>query len=121
MSQVVWFELPAHDTERAKKFYTELFGWQFKPFAGSASYLVSDEAGAAIYPAKGADRGPLVYFAATDLDKELARIRQLGGKPGEKQETPTVGFYAHCRDTEGNPFSLIQRAGGGGDPSSWPG
>jgi predicted enzyme related to lactoylglutathione lyase len=33
-SKVVWFEVPAQDTARAKSFYGELLGWSFQPYDG---------------------------------------------------------------------------------------
>ena len=34
MFNVVHFEIPADDVERAQKFYGELFGWQIEKFTG---------------------------------------------------------------------------------------
>ena len=34
MFNVVHFEIPADDVERAQKFYGELFGWKIEKFAG---------------------------------------------------------------------------------------
>jgi predicted enzyme related to lactoylglutathione lyase len=33
--KVVWFELPAKDTKRAREFHGQLFGWQFQAFEGT--------------------------------------------------------------------------------------
>ena len=35
MSKVIHFELPADNIERAQKFYTEIFGWQFQKWDDS--------------------------------------------------------------------------------------
>jgi predicted enzyme related to lactoylglutathione lyase len=35
-------------------------------------------------------------------------VGELGGRAGEKQPIPHVGFFAHCSDTEGNDFGLFQ-------------
>ena len=35
-ASIVWFEIPADDTARAKKFYRALFGWNISPFPGAA-------------------------------------------------------------------------------------
>ena len=34
MSAIVHFDVPADDAERAKKFYSALFGWKFEPVPG---------------------------------------------------------------------------------------
>lgn len=50
----------------------------------------------------------MAYCGVEDVDAALAQVRELGGEAGEKQETSGVGLYAHCTDTEGNPFGLYQ-------------
>jgi predicted enzyme related to lactoylglutathione lyase len=110
MSQIVWFELPAEDTRRAQAFYGRLFGWQFEDFEGPVEYHMASEAGGAIFPANG-EKGPVVYFGVDDVEAARERVRELGGQAEDKQEIPGVGAYAHCTDTEGNPFSLFQQVG----------
>ena len=105
-SKIVWFELPAEDTQRAQGFYSQLFGWQFQPFAGQ-DYHMTDEGGGAIYGAPG-QKGLMAYFGVTRIAAAIARVRELGGEAGDTQEIPGVGLYAHCADTEGNSFGLYQ-------------
>jgi hypothetical protein len=38
----------------------------------------------------------------------FARVRELGGEARDRQGIPGVGLYAHCADTERNPFGLYQ-------------
>ena len=107
--KIVWFELPAEDTSRARRFYGELFGWQFQAFEGPDDYCTTDEGGGAIHAANGRN-GALVYFGTEDLDASAARVRDLGGEASHAKEIPGVGHYARCSDTEGNPFGLYQGA-----------
>jgi predicted enzyme related to lactoylglutathione lyase len=107
--KIAWFELPAGDTTRAQEFYGRLFGWQFQPF-GDQDYHVTYEPGGAIYGAPG-QQGAMVYFGTDDIDAAIARVRELGGEAGDKQEIPDVGLYATCSDTEGNAFGLYQSGG----------
>jgi predicted enzyme related to lactoylglutathione lyase len=107
--KVVWFELPASDTKRAQEFYGRLFSWQFQPYEGQ-DYHLAGEAGGAIYGAPG-QTGPSIYFGVDDIDAATARVRELGGQAGERQEIPNVGVYALCTDTEGNPFGVYQGGG----------
>ena len=109
MTSIVWFELPADDMARAQRFYSDLFGWRFERFDGPFEYHLASEAGGAIYPSHG-EKGPVVYFGVEDIEREIDRVRELGGSAGKKQELASIGFFAHCTDTEGNPFSLFQPA-----------
>ena len=105
--KVVWFELPAEDTARAREFYGQLFGWQFQTFEGMPEYQMTYEGGGAIQPVEG-QKGPLVYFGTDDIDVSVAQVRELGGEASDAQEIPGVGRYSQCTDTEGNPFGLYQ-------------
>lgn len=109
--QLVHFELPASDAGRAKEFWSSLLGWKFREWSGPVEYHMLDgiEPGGAIYPSDEAPgSGPIVYFSASDIDASIARARELGGSAEDKQPIPTIGWFARCRDTEGNAFSLFQ-------------
>ena len=108
--QLVHFELAAKDSGRSKEFWSSLFGWKYREFEGPVEYSMLDgnEPGGAIYPAQQGESGPVIYFGTGDIDKTLARVRELGGKAEDKQPIPGVGWFARCSDTEGNAFSLFQ-------------
>lgn len=108
--KITWFELPAKDTKRAKKFYGQLFGWSFEAF-GADDYHLTYEAGGAINGALG-QTAALVYFGTNDIDASIARVRELGGEAGDREEIPGFGFYSYCTDTEGTRFGLYQQTGG---------
>jgi uncharacterized protein len=110
MATIVHFELPAADTARAKGFWTGVFGWTFAGMEGPFEYDMTEgeEPVGAIFPSEEAGTGPIVYFNTDDIDATLAKIRELGGTAGEKQPIPTIGWFARCKDTEGNSFSLFQ-------------
>jgi len=110
MATIVHFELPSADVDRAKGFWTGLFGWSFAGMEGPFEYLMTqgEEPVGAIYKADDAGSGPVVYFATDDIDAGLGKIRELGGTAEEKQPIPTIGWFARAQDTEGNSFSLFQ-------------
>ncbi len=43
------------------------------------------------------------------MDAALDQVREFGGKPGERGPVPEIGWFAHCVDTEGNPFGLFEQ------------
>jgi hypothetical protein len=110
MATIVHFELPSADVARAKGFWSGLFGWTFADMEGPFEYLMTQgkEPVGAIYKADDAGSGPVVYFATDDIDAALAKTRELGGSAEDKQPIPTIGWFARCKDTEGNSFSLFQ-------------
>ena len=108
--KIVHIELPASDADQAQRFYAELFGWQFADsgMPGIDYRMFQGEPGGAVYPGENAGQGPIVYFETDDIDAELAKVRELGGQGEDKQPIPGVGWFASCKDPEGNAFSLFQ-------------
>src|SRR5213076_783660 len=45
-ASITWFEIPADNPERAKAFYSNLFGWKINPFPGNGDYWHIDTGGA---------------------------------------------------------------------------
>mgnify|MGYP003294960054 CR=1 FL=1 len=110
--QMVHVEIPAGDTSKAREFWGGLFGWQFQAYEGSPTEYhmtrFSDTQGGAIMEADSDKRGPRVYFGVDDINAANSRVGELGGKPGEAQPVPSMGWFAVCKDSEGNEFGLWQ-------------
>ncbi len=121
MGRVIHFEVPAHDLERAGRFYETVFGWTVRGWEGPMRYLL---VGTGEEGTPGIDGGILPYnelvqgvvntAAVDDLDAALERVLASGGKVERgRQPVPGVGYMAYCRDTEGNLFGMMQE-----DPSA---
>src|SRR5215208_2774422 len=110
MAKPVHVEIGASDTQRALKFYGDLFGWQFGAMEGPFEYHMTqfaEDVGGAIFPA---EEGPSVrvYYDVEDVDAGRARVNELGGSADDKMAVPGMGWFATCTDTEGNAFGLWQ-------------
>ena len=112
--KIVHFEIVASDADRASRFWNDVFGWGV---GGSSMegfdyrmFQASDDQGGAVYPAQeGQSPGSLiVYFDTDDIDASIAKVRESGGTADDKQPVPTHGWFASCKDTEGNAFNLWQ-------------
>ncbi len=108
--KIVHIEMPAKDADRATQFYGSLFGWQFEDsgMPGIDYRMFQGEPGGAVYPSESGGSGFVIYFGSGDIDADVARVRELGGEADDKQPIPGVGWFARCKDTEGNAFSLFQ-------------
>lgn len=110
--KLVHFEITAEDAQRAKSFWSSLFGWRFQEWSGPIEYHMlepGDGPGGAIYPAEKRDGHVIVYFDVDDMDATLEKVAELGGSVIEgKSPIPEIGYFARCRDTEGTAFSLFQ-------------
>jgi predicted enzyme related to lactoylglutathione lyase len=110
-ARVVHVEFPAGDADRAQSFYESLFGWEFSRPMAEMDYRMVDAGegqGAAVFPSDSGDRGLRVYFGVDDIDSQLANVRELGGQAEDKMPVPSMGWFAACKDPEGNAFSLWQ-------------
>ena len=110
--QLVHFEFPVKDADKGEQFFSSLFGWKFsRPDMGGFDYRMvqtAEQQGGAVYPVQGDESGPIIYFDTDDIDASLARVRELGGEAEDKQPIPSIGWFARCKDPDGNAFSLYQ-------------
>ena len=124
--QVVHFEIPVDDQERAHSFYREAFGWQLEPMPQMSYTMVTtsalDEEG---QPTEaGAINGgmlqreppvtnPVVVISVDDIDAALAEVERLGGSVKQpRTAVGDMGYSAYFTDPEGNTLGLWQNAGG---------
>lgn len=115
--EVVHVELLAHDADRAQTFWQGLFGWEL---GGSGPEgmdyrmaQVGEHQGVAIYRSEQRPGQMQVYLDTEDIERGIARVRELGGEAADKQPVPGHGWFAPCTDTEGIAFNLWQT-----DPSA---
>jgi predicted enzyme related to lactoylglutathione lyase len=45
---------------------------------------------------------------ADNIEASIAKVRELGGESEDKTPVPGVGWFATCKDSEGNAFRLFQ-------------
>ena len=122
---ITWFQIPATDFERAKKFYETISGvplehlisqpnmemWGFPADAGKS------EVGGALVCGEGAvpsPTGTAVFLNANpDLQAVLDRVEGAGGTilmPKTAIEMNDAGYFAMISDTEGNTVGLHSQA-----------
>jgi len=110
--KIVHFEVPAANADRASGFYSGLFGYEIGASAMEGfdyrMFQSAEDQGGAIMPSETAGSGLIVYLDTDDIDASVAKVRELGGTADDKQPVPTHGWFAACKDTEGNSFSLWQ-------------
>ena len=115
-ANIVWFEIPADSPERAKKFYSSLFGWKINVFPGMPDYWHIDTGGGDDTPDGGlmtrkhAQQPITNYIYVPSISKFSAKVEKLGGKiMKSRTAVPGMGYFAICRDTENNEFALWER------------
>ena len=114
---VNWFEIPAKDLGRAKKFYADVFGSELTdmnmPGMEMAAFPWIQEgqftAGALVKSVgyEPSSSGTVVYFYCEDLSNELGRVAKNGGSVVlPKTAIGEFGFIALVVDSEGNRIGL---------------
>ena len=124
MNKVVWFEIPFDESERAQKFYKDVFGWQINHFPEMDYYVATtdDSDPQTMEPKQpGAINGglmkkddtakhPFVLIEVQSIDEHLKKIEQNGGKTVmPKINAGNLGLYARVEDTEGNVIGLWEK------------
>ena len=115
-ANLIWFEIPADNPERAKKFYGSLFGWKIKNFTGMTDYWHIDTGGGDDTPdgglmARKHPGQPITNYVNVDsVEKAAAKVEKLGGKICvSRTAVPQMGYFVVCQDTENNTFALWER------------
>ena len=126
MDKVQHFEIPADDMNRAKKFYSDSFGWKMTDFpspdmeyAGVYTTEIDDkhmpkEAGAINGGMFKRGMGlpaqtPTIAVTVENLDATIAKVKAAGGSViMEKKPIGDMGFYAYIKDTEDNVIGVWQ-------------
>ena len=124
MDRVVHFEIPAEDLERAKKFYSEIFGWKLNQLGSEMGNYVlvhtgpSDEQGmpqdrgfinGGLMPRDPSASSTVLVMAVADTDQTVEKVKRSGGRlVGEILEIPNVGRYARVQDSEGNVIGVLK-------------
>ena len=115
-ASIVWFEIPADNIERARKFYGELFGWKIEQCPGVPDYWHIDTGGGddtpdgGMLPRKHSTQPITNYVNVESVARAAAKVEKLGGKIMKpKTAVPQMGYFVICRDSEGNEFALWER------------
>jgi uncharacterized protein len=128
MPTIVHFEIPADDVERAKKFYTDLFGWKIEKGPGTDDSQLTSAAtgqpmeywmvtttddkgnkalGGGMMKRQMPQHQVTNHIGVKSVDEYSSKVQKLGGKVvAPKHPVPGMGYFAVCLDTENNAFAL---------------
>ena len=112
-----WYELLTTDPKAAVAFYTEVVGWKTQVLEGGAYTMWVGSQG----PLGGTDQLPeqakqmgapshwMAHVEVADVDKTVARVRELGGRVYvEPIDVPTIGRFAVIADPQGAAISVFK-------------
>jgi uncharacterized protein len=122
VDNVVHFEIPATNVERAQKFYWSTFGWTMKPVPEmDYTIVLTGEIDSNNMPKKSGYinggmmektkllKHPIITIGVADIDRAIANAVKNGGSlVVNKSKTGEYGYSAYIKDTEDNIFGLWQ-------------
>ena len=127
VGKFVWFDLLTNDVPGTKRFYGELFGWEFtgQPMGESLYATITKDGtpiGSVIYLKRNDEKVSesrwVSYLSVPDVDRAAAHVRDGGGVVlKEPRDFPDRGRIAIVRDPQGAILALL-RAKGGDPPDS---
>ncbi|GAA2107023.1 VOC family protein [Microlunatus panaciterrae] len=113
---VIWNEMMSRDYERARVFYTDVFGYSYDDIGDDTFTYATIKLGDRIVGGIGMldENTPAevpsfwgVYFGSDDVDASLARVAELGGRVVREPRDSTYGRMATAAGPDGEYFSLI--------------
>jgi predicted enzyme related to lactoylglutathione lyase len=109
---VVHWEIEAHDPDRMRAFYGDLFNWDIGggQIMEIPAGIGGPEPGPAGHLRKSERSGVTLYIQVRDMRESLEKVANLGGtvilEPFDLPGQPTL---AAISDPEGNPVMLVQQ------------
>ena len=112
---IIHFDIPADNPERAKNFYSEIFGWKIEKLPGPLEYYMIETTylngeqgiGGGMAKREMPDQRITNFIEVPSVDEYIVKIEKLGGKVVEpKTVLPEWGYLAVCLDTENNLFGI---------------
>jgi predicted enzyme related to lactoylglutathione lyase len=112
-ANLVWFEIPADEPDRAKSFYSKLFGWKIHVMPHMPDYSHIDTGGpdaspdGAIMRRMHPSHGVTIYISVPSVAAYITKVEKAGGSICKaKTAVPGMGYFAICQDPEKNAFAI---------------
>jgi predicted enzyme related to lactoylglutathione lyase len=105
--RIDYIEFPAKDVEATKKFYNQVFGWEFQDYGPSyTSFHDGRIAGGFTTEATVQKGGVLVVLYAANLEALEAKVVAAGGKVTKPIFSFPGGRRFHFADPSGNELAV---------------
>jgi len=106
-------DIPVDDMDRAKNFYSSLFGWELNEYPGFEGYPMwqapNKISGGGLAPKGGNLTAPRSYVEVDSIDETLTKAQEMGAKVVmAKDQISETSWWAVLEDTEGNSIGLYE-------------
>jgi predicted enzyme related to lactoylglutathione lyase len=107
-NRIDYIEIPVSDPASARAFFEAMFGWEFQEW-GPDYLSFSDgrfDGGICRSETPGLGRGVLLVFYSDDLDRDVARVTELGGTISKEIFEFPGGRRFQFLDPTGNEYAI---------------
>ena len=106
--QIDYVEIPATDIDKTRAFFEQLFGWQFQEW-GPVYYSFNDgrlDGGLRRAAESAPASGVLLVFYSEDLERDYARVQELGATISQEIFEFPGGRRFHFVEPAGVEFAI---------------
>ncbi len=107
-NRIDYVEIPVTDMKKSRAFFEELFGWEFVEW-GDEYYSFNDgrlDGGIRIAAEPAPASGVLLVFYSDDLERDIERVKTLGGAISQEIFSFPGGRRFHFIDPVGTEFAI---------------
>ena len=109
---LVWNEGAVEDPDKAREFYSAVFGFTFEEFPDLGDYTTFKTDGGALggltTHQPGSPKGWVTSFSVASVDAAVAAVEKGGGKVIAPVTEMSFGRFATVEDPWGAPFSVLE-------------
>ena len=107
-NRIDYVEIPVTDLKNAREFFTSLFGWSFQEWGDEyMSFNDGHLNGGFRHSAEAApSTGVLLVFFSQDLERDVERVKDLGGTISQDIFSFPGGRRFHFVDTTGTEYAM---------------
>jgi predicted enzyme related to lactoylglutathione lyase len=107
-NRIDYVEIPVTDLKKTREFFTSLFGWSFQEW-GDEYMSFNDgrlDGGFRHSVEPAPSTGVLLVFFSGDLERDVERVKDLGGTISQDIFSFPGGRRFHFVDTTGNEYAM---------------
>lgn len=114
-NKINYIEFAAHDLDKTKSFFNEVFGWEFTDYGPDYTAYESRDIDCGIFRAKLSSKtengGVLVVFYSENLEETLKHIKKAGGAISREIFSFPGGRRFHFIEPCGNEIAVWSDVG----------
>lgn len=110
--RVDYIEIPVTDLDKTREFFTQLYGWEFQEW-GPDYYSFNDgriDGGLRRAEEPAPSSGVLLVFYTEDIDRDYARVKELGATISQETFDFPGGKRFHFVDPAGTEYAMWSSA-----------